>query len=142
MRKTQGRRTRKHQPTIREIRLILLRRRDELVAQIHGQFDDSRRDRFGAGFVDVADRASDSLYDELAQGFAEIAAADLSQIDRVIERIDEHKYGVCADCGQRIPKTRLRLLPFAERCVRCQELHERNRELVTVAPRPAWPHHN
>jgi DnaK suppressor protein len=121
---------------------MLLRRRDELVAQMHGQFDDSRRDKFGAGFDDVADRASDSLYDELAQGFAEIAAADLSQIDRVIERIDEHKYGVCADCGQPIPKTRLRLLPFAERCVRCQELDERTREAISVAAPPAWPQQN
>ncbi len=114
------------------VRTMLLKRRDELLAQMYGQFDDSRRDLFGKSFDDVADRASDSLYSDLAQGFAEIAAADLSQIDRAIESIDQHKYGVCVDCGQAIPKTRLHLLPFAERCVRCQELEEESRQIANL----------
>ncbi len=133
VRKTNTRKRKSTITTEERVRSMLLRRRDELVAQMHGQFDDSRRDLMGRSFDDVADRAADSLYDELAQGFAEIAAADLCQIDRVIERIDQHKYGVCVDCGQNIPKTRLRHLPFAERCVRCQEMEEESRQISALA---------
>jgi len=131
--RTRNRRAKSAVATEDRVRSILLKRRDELVAQLHGQFDDSRRDLFGRSFDDPADRAADNLYDDLAQGFAEIAAADLSQIDRVIERIDQHKYGVCVDCGQAIPKTRIHHLPFAERCVRCQEMEEESRQLTALA---------
>lgn len=103
------------------IRDLLLRRREELVEQMHGELADSRADRVGARFDDVADRASDSLYSELAQGVAEIATADLHRIERALARIDERTYGRCEICGKPIPKARLRLLPFADLCVRCQQ---------------------
>lgn len=103
------------------IRALLLQRREELVAQMNGELDDSRADRVGARFDDIADRASESLYNELAQRVAEIATADLHKIERALARIDEKTYGRCEICGKTIPKARLRLLPFADLCVRCQQ---------------------
>jgi phage/conjugal plasmid C-4 type zinc finger TraR family protein len=32
----------------------------------------------------------------------------------------------CSDCGKRIPAARRAAAPFAERCVRCQQDHERS----------------
>lgn len=88
---------------------------------MHDELDDSRPDRVGARFDDIADRATESLYDELAQGFAEIATADIRRIERALEKMDRKTYGTCEACGKPIPQARLRMLPFAELCVACQQ---------------------
>lgn len=36
-----------------------------------------------------------------------------------IERIDRGTYGLCERCGQRIPKGRLEVIPYARTCVKC-----------------------
>jgi len=107
-----------------DLRKMLLRRRAELFAQMHGELARSRPDTVGARFDDEADRASTAFYDELAQGFAEIASADLRSIDRAIHRMDRGVYGQCEACGRAIPRLRLRALPFAELCVECKRDEE------------------
>jgi DnaK suppressor protein len=42
-----------------------------------------------------------------------------------LRRLATGEYGLCADCGQHIPLARLRALPFAIRCLSCQERLER-----------------
>ena len=118
------------------LRAALLQRREELLDQINGGLADSRLDTVGARFDDIADRASDALYSELAQGVAEIATAGLRKIDRALERLEAKTYGRCEECGKPIPKARLSLLPFADLCVACQ------REVENAAPDPWAPQHN
>jgi len=118
---TKPKRTRRRASGYGEMRGLLLRRREELLAQMNDGLADSRLDRVGAQFQDAADRATDSLYHELAQGVAEIATANLHKIDRALEKIERKTYGKCEACGKRIPQARLRALPFADLCVRCQQ---------------------
>jgi len=42
------------------------------------------------------------------------------QVERALERVKEGAYGLCEDCGHRIPSERLRYQPSATRCVDCQ----------------------
>ncbi len=44
-----------------------------------------------------------------------------SQVTEALARIESGEYGRCADCGQAIPAARLQALPFALRCLACQE---------------------
>lgn len=37
-----------------------------------------------------------------------------------LRRIQEGTYGICTDCGKRIPPARLQVKPEATRCVTCQ----------------------
>lgn len=46
---------------------------------------------------------------------------ELQQVDDALTRMDAGAYGVCANCGQRIPVARLRVRPFAQYCVPCAE---------------------
>ena len=39
-------------------------------------------------------------------------------------KLEEGTYGRCADCGAEITEKRLRAVPFARRCVTCQEKQE------------------
>jgi len=46
------------------------------------------------------------------------------QMDEALSRLAAGSYGLCADCAGPIPRARLRALPFALRCLRCQERKE------------------
>ena len=48
------------------------------------------------------------------------ARAAVEEIDKALEKIDLGTYGVCEQCGENIPKERLRALPYAALCVRCK----------------------
>jgi DnaK suppressor protein len=58
----------------------------------------------------------------------------LAQIDDAIERIEENTYGLCEDCGVKIPKARLKVLPFAKYCIECQEKTEREEKYTREEP--------
>ena len=54
-------------------------------------------------------------------GLLDGARDELRQVDEALARMDAGTYGVCANCGRRIPVARLRVRPFAEFCVPCAE---------------------
>ena len=43
-------------------------------------------------------------------------------IEAALARIHSEQYGVCADCGDAISRGRLEAIPWAVRCIACQEL--------------------
>ncbi len=47
-----------------------------------------------------------------------------AQVEEAIHRLAEGRYGSCSACGEPIPPARLRALPFALRCLPCQERFE------------------
>jgi DnaK suppressor protein len=44
-----------------------------------------------------------------------------------LQRIDEGSFGVCIECDLPISPKRLAALPWAPRCIKCQEVYDRNR---------------
>jgi DnaK suppressor protein len=48
------------------------------------------------------------------------ALAAVEEIDRALEKMDVGTYGVCEKCGDKIPKERLKALPYASLCVKCK----------------------
>jgi DnaK suppressor protein len=48
------------------------------------------------------------------------AQVAIEEIDRALEKIDAGTYGICEQCGQPIPKARLKALPYASLCVACK----------------------
>ncbi len=43
------------------------------------------------------------------------------QLDEALRRLDAGVYGICEECGGPIGDTRLSALPFARRCIACQD---------------------
>ena len=70
---------------------------------------------------DAADAAADAQDDELALLVAEVETRERSQIDEALEKVAADDYGSCERCNRKIPLARLKILPFAPLCVRCQE---------------------
>ena len=45
----------------------------------------------------------------------------LAQVDRSLQAILEGSYGICVDCEEPISLKRLEIIPWAPRCLGCQE---------------------
>ncbi len=48
----------------------------------------------------------------------------LKQVNEALARVEEGKYGICADCDKPIENDRLVLQPVATRCTGCQTIAE------------------
>lgn len=49
----------------------------------------------------------------------------LEEIEAALARLGDGTYGRCEDCGRPVPEGRLEILPYARRCVRCQQRSRR-----------------
>ena len=62
----------------------------------------------------------------------------LKVIEEALRKIDKGIYGICEDCGDSIPIGRLNVMPFALRCVECQEssemMHSEDEEPIMQVP--------
>ncbi|MEW1782405.1 TraR/DksA family transcriptional regulator [Arthrobacter sp. NPDC080086] len=73
--------------------------------------------------VDLAARETSELAGDIMQTHYR---HELVEIDAARERMRMHQYGVCTDCGERIPFARLQAQPTALRCLACQSARERH----------------
>jgi len=55
-----------------------------------------------------------------------------NKLTEALDRLRDDEYGVCAECGEPIAAARLRVMPEATTCVRCQDRLERTRRLGRV----------
>ncbi|MBP9733109.1 MAG: TraR/DksA C4-type zinc finger protein [Candidatus Omnitrophica bacterium] len=74
----------------------------------------------------MADQATDNYDREFALNLAGNEQEFLYKIDEALKRIEEKTYGVCIECSKAINKNRLKVVPFAEYCITCQEAQEKN----------------
>lgn len=101
-----------------------MKKREDLVLEI------SRRSKASTESAaqdigDILDSVSEERTRELDLILTDREKRKLAQIDDALDRIEENTYGLCEECGIKIPKARLKVLPFAIFCVECQEKNER-----------------
>ena len=112
-----------------DIRTALEAQRGKLIKAMQSALEESGQTQF----AEVLGRASgDSADEALAVTLGDLSAARLDHEVRTLQalevarkRLDEKDFGLCEDCGARIPVARLAANPVATRCVSCQSLFER-----------------
>ena len=62
-----------------------------------------------------------------------------NQLDEALRRLDEGTYGICEDCTIPISPGRLRALPFARRCLECQQQAELFEQIMQREDRDEVP---
>ena len=62
--------------------------------------------------------------DEVSFAVADNRARQLAEVTRALEDYNAGRYGICRECGEAIAKARLKVMPFATRCVACQARYE------------------
>jgi len=103
-------------------------RREVLLAEIQRGVARSRE----AQYPDLAGTTHDSGDEAVADVIADLDHAEvtrdlgeLRKLDAAVKRVTDGSYGVCIDCRTEIPLERLRAQAGAERCLECQERHEK-----------------
>jgi len=109
---------------MKAIKDMLLKKREELVQEI-GRRSKASTESAAQDIGDILDSVSEERTRELDLILTDREKRKLAQIDDAIDRIEESTYGLCEECGVKIPKARLKVLPFAKYCVECQEKNER-----------------
>lgn len=71
--------------------------------------------------IHMADVGTDNFEQEFTLSLMEHDGSTLEQIEAALERIEAGAYGVCTECGCKIPKARLEVLPYTAHCVKCAE---------------------
>lgn len=109
------------------LRALLIGRRTALQKEIDNLIAQHRDNSTHFRDNSVLDVEDMSLRD--ATGAQQIALLEARtqeriQLDEALRRLDEGKYGICEDCEEPISPGRLRALPFARRCIACQEQFE------------------
>lgn len=61
-----------------------------------------------------------SLEAEIVAEAGRVASRELERVEEALRKVKEGTYGICADCGGEITLPRLKAVPYATLCVRCQ----------------------
>src|SRR5947199_2438682 len=102
----------------------LLVRREGLVGQVQAA-EAYSRERDAEATQDPADMAANAYTKELLMSMSTNDRQLLESIDVALGRIEEGEYGQCDNCGEPIQEKRLEAVPWAQHCLRCQDLNER-----------------
>ena len=73
----------------------------------------------------MADVATDTYDREFSLGLASNERQSLYELDDALKKMEEGTFGICEECKSLITKTRLKVVPFARLCVKCQEKKEK-----------------
>lgn len=114
-------------------RELLLKQKERILDGIKHISDDtlkkSPKDAAGdiSGYtLHMVDVATDSYDREFSLGLASNDRIELLQIEDAIKRIEEGTFGWCQLCKKLITKTRLKAVPFANMCLKCQQGQEKS----------------
>jgi DnaK suppressor protein len=74
----------------------------------------------------MADVGTDNFDHEFTLGLIENEEEELREIDAALERLENGTFGMCDRCKQPIPRSRLKIIPYAKLCIECKrgEEHE------------------
>lgn len=104
------------------LRKMLEDRRNEIHAKLRSIRDTQTEE--AAEVRDTEEQSVDDFVQDVDFALMEMKSETLHRIDEALRRVDAGLYGVCDDCGNEIAEARLKAVPFATLCVRCQEDEE------------------
>ena len=76
--------------------------------------------------IHLADAGSDTFEQDFSLGLLEGEDIEVKEVDEALERIGNKTYGICEECSDPIAENRLKVIPYARLCVKCQESVEKH----------------
>jgi len=112
-----------------KLEAALVRRHGELLEEVRDALEKSENQQY----VELIDHAPADIGDQsIGDTLADLSLAlidrhihEIREIEAARERMKAGKFGTCDDCGEQISVERLLAYPTAQRCVVCQQQHER-----------------
>ncbi|MFA5038486.1 MAG: TraR/DksA family transcriptional regulator [Candidatus Omnitrophota bacterium] len=110
---------------------LLLEKREEIAGDISHISEEtlkkSQKDASGdiSGYTfHMADVATDNYDREFSLGLASKERGVLMEINYSLQKIQEGTFGFCESCKKPISKIRLKAVPYAKLCLKCQQSRE------------------
>ena len=103
-----------------ELKALMLSRRADLQAQMLQNQENMTPPSADEGAV-----LQRNVAREVDQALTNIDAADITRIDRALEKMADGSYGFCGECGCNIPFERLKIEPQTQHCVACKSRWEK-----------------
>jgi len=117
---------------LQEFKKIVLKKKEEILDEIKHISEDtlkkSQREASGdiSGYTyHMADVATDTYDREFSLSLASNERKLIYEFDDALKKIVEGTFGICEDCKCLIAKNRLKAVPQARLCVKCQEKREK-----------------
>jgi RNA polymerase-binding protein DksA len=111
---------------------LLLKRKSEVLDAIDHASEEtikkSQKDASGdiSGYTyHMADVATDAYDREFSLGLVSTERKILYELGDALKKIEDGNFGICEDCQTSIARTRLKAIPYARLCVKCQEKREK-----------------
>lgn len=76
--------------------------------------------------ADTMDQVQAAEARELAIRNLDRSARRFRQIENALRRLEAGEYGTCAACEEKIGPNRLRAVPWAQLCLKCQEIADQS----------------
>lgn len=115
-----------------DFKKLILKIKDEIMDDIKHISDDtlkkSQKEASGdiSGYTyHMADVATDTYDREFSLSLASNDRQFLYELEDALKKIDEGAFGICESCKSSIAKTRLKAVPYARFCVKCQQIKEK-----------------
>jgi DnaK suppressor protein len=116
---------------VAHFRSILLQKRRRLMGDVAMMSEEALGSEEGAvdnhAPIHPAEVGSHSFEQEFTLDLLSHDGDRIQMIEMALEKIDEGTYGQCDECGARIPKGRLEMLPESIYCVKCASKMEGSR---------------
>ena len=115
---------------IKQFRQLLITERAKLAEEIRAIAQDaSKSPREASGDLSaytlhMADMAADTYDRELSMNIVSSEQELLYQIDDALKRLDDGSFGLCQQCNESITMSRLKAVPYASLCIKCQRAKE------------------
>ena len=115
---------------LNEFKVLLLHRKGVLQGDVKTLEDEAcKKGSDAAGDLStlpmhLADLGTDSHEQDISLGLMENESDEIQEIQEAFERIKDGSFGLCENCRKKIPKERLRAIPYTRFCVPCKKKEE------------------
>ncbi|MDD5120651.1 MAG: TraR/DksA family transcriptional regulator [Candidatus Omnitrophica bacterium] len=117
---------------LKDFKKIVQKRKEEILDDLKHISDDTLRKSQKEASGDIsgytyhmADVATDNYDREFSLGLASDERKALYELDDALKRIEDGSFGICDDCKGTITKIRLKAVPSARLCIKCQQKREK-----------------
>jgi DnaK suppressor protein len=106
---------------------LLSQRLDDLLTEanktVSGMTD------FGDHFADLLDRASTESDTSFARRIKGRESILIRKIKDALTKLEDGTFGICEECGEKIPEKRLKARPVTTFCIKCKEQEEADEKI-------------
>ena len=113
-----------------QFKALLLHRRKVLIGDVKGlEGEAMKKGSEAAGDLStlpmhLADLGTDSFEQDISLGLMENESDEIREIEEALDRIKDGSFGLCEGCRKKIPKERLKAIPYTRLCVNCKKKEE------------------